>query len=499
MFSKRLITLLTALSLSFAFVACDDKDDDDKGKTENNGQNGNENGGQNGNENGGQNGNENGGQNVDIAAEITAAKADLTACDFSKASKSYDTIYSAAAATTDKMTADIAVTRSVLGLINLLNNDKLKTILPKFGFEANQMDFSYFWKSSTKGVFAIMQSADKDYDKLLDNFEHPAYSGDKDFFEVLDKSFTLGDVVAVLVSMEDDFDSLAASFEAAAKLVPAGQVVTVADAGCGLNKLKFSNADLYAFAAMLRLTSSVVDLAGSLDLNMTMEDFIKYMIDEYDEYDQCNESETEADCKQACTKYKSLSQSFIKMITTVKGKSLKGRAALVDAARLVNVAVSSASTASSDSFFGWSNFKAGSIKDVNDIAAGVSDTKVVLSAALFTTEMSFDLTKVFDNPTALKASKLETVCELGSWESSYYYIDENYVRGTDAALADYVNAISNASVFTFDEDGDPDLANKYSMDYSTAWEDFDILNFLDPHEYFVSDDDDSDHGCYDCN
>ena len=452
MLGKRVFTVLAALSLSCAFVACDDE----KAKDE-----------------------------VDIDEAMTAAKADLTSCDFSKASTAYETIYASASKASGEMTAEIAVNRSVLGAINLLNNEKLKPILTKFGFEADQTDFSYLWNDSKDGVFAIMQSSEKDYSVLEGRFKHPA-NGDKDFLDVLDKSFTLGDVVKVLVSMESEFDSLAASFEEAAKLVEDGKVIAVGDAGCGLNKLQFSNADLYAFAAALRAASSAVELAKAYDLNMTVYDLIKYMDYEWAacHYGTC----TEEECKNECDTWKRYGEPIIKMLSTVVDKSPNGRVALVDAVRLASTAISLAPKANDSSFFGWSTFKAGSLSDVKTILDGVSDNKVVLSAALFSKEMSFDLNKIFDTPTKFDESKLKLVCEISpNYDQTGYWIDGASLEW-DEALSDYVNKIAGATIFDIDEEGYSYIVEDYSMDYSSAWDEFDVEYFLDPHKCFTSED-----------
>ena len=98
------------------------------------------------------------------------------------------------------------------------------------------------------------------------------------------------------------------------------------------------------------------------------------------------------------------------------------------------------------------------------------------------------MNKIFDTPTKFDESKLKLVCEISpNYDQTGYWIDGASLEW-DEALSVYVNKIAGATIFDIDEEGYSYIVEDYSMDYSSAWDEFDVEYFLDPHKCFTSED-----------
>lgn len=504
---NRFLSILAAASLAFSFTSCsDDKDDNDNQGDNNPVVNPDKPG----------TGTEDPVAKPDPVAAASAAKEAetyLDTCDFKTASEKLEAAYKA-----DKTNADIAFQRSILGLINLVNNANVQSVLKDFGFTGSPVDFSVIMQSD--GIFKQMVSEEPEWDTIGDKIPHPAINGDKSFSETLNSSLTFGKIIDALNNMDNDLLSLAESFETAAKGVTGNQLIAIEKAGCSLNEIKFGAADLYLFAALIRTTMAAVDWASAYDFDINVKKYYDFEYGDFEEYTNI------ADATKSCNSFKSSTKFITDHLFKVKSADAgkDGRKHLAAAALDIKAAAELAPNVSKDAFFGWYSLKSGALTDIKSIAQKVIDSEdgsKVISISQITPALNLDLTKLFDKAIA-PSRALESSCEIGFWCNTFdddynctenkYYINQDLLDD-DLLNAffgeDILNTISGAKIYSYDTDQEcinwhkqnSDLPaevytqyctygsfnSEYSHNFSSAWNDF------YPHQLFynviLSDDD----------
>ena len=373
-----------------------------------------------------------------------ALKTDLQACDIKAASAKLDAAWNA-----DKTNVDVAFQRSVVGIINLMNHDKVQAIMPKLGF--NSTDVSFLYKD--KGLFAEMvrkidENADNDrFDGLEGQFDHKVFgkckgAGNCKKFKddgVLDANLTLGDLLQVFLDMESDIASLSESLKVAADgMANETAARKVSLAGCGLGEIGLSASDLYLIAGGMDLTRSAAHLASAYTLNTKLVDYVKapdgddgfeYHIEaeDTDEAAQQKIQEAKSAADSTCNSFNTAWTALMKDLFVVSNasKALAGRALFLSGAEKLKAAANAKKA--SGSFFGWNQLIDGSIADINTIADSIkNNNNGLVTVNLFTPSISLDLSKIFDAPVSADANAFKPACIVyangnGNGQGGYYY------------------------------------------------------------------------------
>lgn len=209
----------------------------------------------------------------ECTAKQTEAETKMAACDFAAAYEALDTVY-AAQISDNKIDAQTALDRSVLGLIHLLYREDVQKLLPKLGFIANSglVDFKPLWEGNN-GLFKQIFTGNHDYEGFADRMPMTiAKDDDKSWKDTIDKSITFDNVLDVLVSLKPELESLASSLEEAAKLTGSNAISPNEKIGCGLNNFKVDAADLNAMAALLMAADAAIDLLSHYDFDFSIRD-----------------------------------------------------------------------------------------------------------------------------------------------------------------------------------------------------------------------------------
>ncbi len=428
----------------------------------------------------------------------------LAVCAFSSVAKRLETAYKA-----NSKDPEIAFQRSIIGLMNLLHHEKIQAILKDLGFEDNNVNFDTFlWDKY--GIFRQMVSEEKDFESVIENAPHKYYTDDIPFKKTISKNITFANVLDAFLGTKETILSLADSFETAAKGLDAKKVYKIEKAGCSLNKIGFTSADLYAIAAVLKFMVSGMHLASAYDLNIKIYDLIDkwpdYSVNDYRAFTAKDASYNSAkiEMENACKKYtKAMESLFTSYITKVtdQTKAKAGREYFVDGVRLLGESVKVAADTPKGSFIGWNSFKGGINKDISDII-----TKVVASnkgenefeIMHITPAVKGNLKKLYDEPLH---HEFNAYCEVMEHEygSANYYIEASYDALDYDELSkffavDAIKAMTGSEIFyqteEDDEDGDKPIKVKdeYSHDFSSQWEDLDFDNVFNPNGYFYEED-----------
>ena len=222
------------------------------------------------------------------------AEAKMASCDFAEAYEALNSVFGAQVKA-NNVDAQTALDRSVLGLIHLAYMKDVQAIMPKLGFIANNglVDFKPLWKGD-KGLFwqvfkgtDVYEVSDRMPIKVIQD-EDIAYR------DTIDKDVTYDDVIKVLYNIKPEIETIAFSFEAAAKATGSKAVSPSEKIGCSLNAFKADAADLYFAASILYAVDALIDLVSKYDGNIKIYDYVKayddYMSGEYDSLrvDQCD-------------------------------------------------------------------------------------------------------------------------------------------------------------------------------------------------------------------
>ena len=404
--------------------------------------------------------------------------ANLAACKFTEASKALDEAWKL-----NQSDGSIAFQRSILGLMNLLHHEKIQALMSDLGFSSASVNFdASLW--SADGLFKQMvaKGDDKDFGSVFDKVPHKAIGEDSPYFEdTISKTLKVSDLASAVLGMKDTILSLANSFEAAAKSTDGSKVLKIEKAGCSLNEIGFAATDLYIAAALLNLLVSSSQLVSAYDLDVTLYDLMN--ITDPDDEEDCNvggvNDEAEANeaaekCKKTCDNYikdvNALISHILKVSDATKAKD--GRAAFVEAARLIKEAGAKASKAPEGSFFGWSQLANGVINDVSNIATNITNSdggSKAFKIDQITPALSVDLTKIFDTPlsTTIEQNAFCTV-------DISKYTDHNYETDTDTVY--YYLYVGNG----WDEDGIATFFAKDALKTITGRDVF--VDYLDPED-----------------
>ena len=471
-------------------------------------------------------GTDTGSQDTEAAAKaLNEAEPFLQSCDFKSASEKLDVAYNA-----NKADASIAFQRSILGILNLVNNANIQSVLKDFGFTGSPIDFSVVMQAD--GIFKQMVTKDKNWGSIADKLPHPAIKSESfsEFVDKLSNSLSTASVLKALNNMDNDLLSLAESLETAAKGLQGNQLIAIDKAGCSLNEIKFGAADLYFMAALIRGLMAGVDWASAYDFDISMK---KYF--DHDKNVNIDDYKTLEAAQKACTSYlndiKFITDHLFQVKAADAGKD--GRKHLVAAAVDVKAAAEAAPSMDKKAFFGWSVLASGALKDIKDIAQSVIDSEdgsKPITISQISPALKIDLTKLFDKAIA-PSKKLEGRCDIEQICKEYtddfsacktvdvYYLDA--YRVDDGLLnaffgEDILNTISGAKVYSYALDTKCESAYKeeaiqpantikllcssgkyapeYSHSFSSSWEDFDLDRLIDPNNYFGGEEDsDSSH------
>lgn len=211
----------------------------------------------------------------ECSAKQQDAENKMASCDFAQAYEDINAIY-AAQVKDNKLDAQTALDRSILGLIHILYREDVQAILPKLGFIAKSglVDFKPLWQADN-GIFKQVFTGNHNYDGYGDLIPMTiAKDDDKAWEDTIDKSLTFDNVLDVLVNLKPDLESLASSLEEAAKLTGATPLSPNAKIGCGLNNFKMDAADLNTFAALLMAADAAIDLLAHYDFDFNIHDTI---------------------------------------------------------------------------------------------------------------------------------------------------------------------------------------------------------------------------------
>ncbi len=455
---NKLITILAASSLAFSLAACGDDDSNDN-NTEN---------------------------KCDCEKNLDACNAEekvlcdkplddlkaliktnLAACDLNAASPVLDLAW-----TKDKNDADVALSRAIVNLFNIVHHEKIQGLLSDFGFKTASVDFSYLWNDKSKSIFKQFLSGNGDWNYIFDNSNHKCVDEDEDCVKnSISKTLTIGQLIEAFMGMEKYIVSMAESFEAAAKALEAsGKESAIDGAGCGLGEIKFTAADLYGIASALNLALAAGHLASAYSFDMKLYDLINvpdapiiglsYYKDDsgnlifdsnrlsptyyhyYKDEDawQAINSQEELDAalkiisakeKEYCDDYKAIKENIYKDFLKVKNKDAAkpGRSLFVHGLELFGKASANSDASKDSAIFAWNKFNAGMRDDVakivNNVAASNNGEKAIAIPQI-TPVLSFTLTKLFDNPpSATEAFKQE--CKLET--DTYPVLDYNWDTG----------------------------------------------------------------------
>ena len=207
----------------------------------------------------------------ECSAKQQDAENKMASCDFAQAYEDINAIY-AAQVKDNKLDAQTALDRSILGLIHILYREDVQAILPKLGFIAKSglVDFKPLWQADN-GIFKQVFTGNHNYDGYGDLIPMTiAKDDDKAWEDTIDKSLTFDNVLDVLVNLKPELESLASSLEETAKLTGATPLSPNAKIGCGLNNFKMDAADLNTFAALLMAADAAIDLLAHYDFDFNI-------------------------------------------------------------------------------------------------------------------------------------------------------------------------------------------------------------------------------------
>ncbi|MBQ9396501.1 MAG: hypothetical protein IJU23_13435 [Proteobacteria bacterium] len=208
------------------------------------------------------------------------AEEKMASCDFAQAYEALDAVY-AAQVKDNKVDAQTAFDRSLLGLIHILYRKDVQAILPKLGFIAKSgvVDFKPIWEGD-KGLFKQAFTTNHDYEDFSKRIPMTIFQNNSEdeedeiaWIDTIDKKVTADDILDVLVSLKPELESLAKSLEEAAKLTGSTAISPSEKIGCGLNNFKVDAADLNAFAAMLMAADAAIDMFSHYDFNFSIYEY----------------------------------------------------------------------------------------------------------------------------------------------------------------------------------------------------------------------------------
>ncbi len=352
------LALLAAAAL--AFTGCDDDDDVSgadagiAGEGGSAGEGGAGSGGEGGSAGEGGQGGEGG--NIGLPDSDEEAEAASQDCDFLSAGNRYAEIYKA------NSPAEISFRFAMTGLFRLFGNENFQALLPKLGFENASVDFSFLWNAT--GLFAQMVG-DHDFASLVDQLPHKYLTTDVDYFsETIDPSLTVGDLINTFKSMHDDLNQIAVALEKAADANLNSYVMS--EAGCDLDKIKFSSTDLYTLATFAHVTNALIDLLGAYDQNINVHDLIEYIEEGFPVDFQGAGSLDEAAAY--CDDLMMIDDLLMKHLFKATGTAANGRADFTNAMKVLKKATENANKATGEDFFGWNLLGDGVIEDIKRFA-----------------------------------------------------------------------------------------------------------------------------------
>ena len=475
----------------------------------------------------------------ECAAKQKEADTKMASCDYAAAYEALDSVY-AAQLKDDKVDAQTALDRSILGLIHIFYRPEVQAILPKLGFIAKSglVDFKPMW-SGAHGIFKEAFTANHNYEGIEDLIPMKIFTNqceDEDdcgyWFDTIDKTLTIDAVLDVLVGLKPELESLAGSLEAAAKIT-GGNALTP-NAKCGFENVKFDAADLETFAAMIMAADAAIDLLSRYDFNFSIYDLFNINYSDSEDYelsacdvelyeerkvDTCKDEasldyktltcypldnyDKELKCviPNDSTYYKDRAASANKIIphlfraSTSKRKSagLAGDAAFKKAASLF---LSALDNSAKGKFFDYSSIPAGALSDMKDIATEIANGTADFSKFV-QPSLKLDLNKLFKDILVAKDGDFKIDF---SEDGTYPYGDAVWVGNIamsvfgeeiflNQSLINYIFDAKIISHYTFVSQYLYDIEINFSIDswydatFADDWEDMSMTNWINPNEY----------------
>lgn len=416
-----------------------------------------------------------------ISENIEQAKPKLTECKMSEASALYEAAW-AKQVHDDARSADLALKRSVTGLLNLTQHPVIKELLPKFGF-TNPAQLDCLWGSS--GLLEMMGKSSCT-DEYVDNFckdlSNEFFHGDKDFSETIDPSLTFGGVSAKLLGINNRLISLSQSFEFAAES-NTNNLVNIAEGSCGLNDLKFSKSDLYAIASLLKIAAASIELSSMYSNEFNLKEFVDFMT---------ADSEEEVGANRYCSFAKKFYDGLNKYLLVLnKGASASnGKELLMQGLSLFVKALDSVTSGSSgNGIIAWNNFSTSTRAEMKELANLIltadKDNKPIDLTKFTRPAFTIDLNKYFANPVSRTASDtiFTYACEcVVGYNEDYCYAEDNTTSSWDWAFK-YLNDVLSIKIFSTNNSGDVEI-KQIDWKASASWESIDAEAVSDPNNKF---------------
>ena len=500
MLNKRVIfSLIAASALAFSMNACskDDKDSSDDKQTEQP-------------DGPGTPGvvNEDGSDSFGVKAcaddsacdtAKSSTKSLLAACDFQKAFEQADAIYLKQVAD-KKIDAETALTRGILGMIQIAYEPKIQALLPKLGFKSSTTDFKPLWKEG-KAIEEIA-TAHHDYEDAYDLLPLKIVENDElDYLDTIDKDLTFEQILDAIVEYKPLIEDIALSFENAANAAQGS--VKIQDAGCGLNQFEFDASDLNFFAATFHSVSLAIDLAAKYDFNFSLYKTITLSDDGYETQDYDFSSGSYVTDQQACTARKQFASMMDEHLfkKTQSTRTVKGTTARDEFTKVANLIKTSMSASNSGKFMDYSALKQGSKNDIIDIATKVASGSQVDLSKYIQPQLKIDLDKAFKDVSYREFQIKPVDCKydevLTENLMDFLYINyPKYVTGDELVLASVEKNECESGDYCWLE-VDYDFKDSLDATFSTDW-DYDNFwwDFFNVHEYFGSEENSNTVGPY---
>lgn len=399
----------------------------------------------------------------ECSAKQQDAENKMASCDFAQAYEDINAIY-AAQVKDNKLDAQTALDRSILGLIHILYREDVQAILPKLGFIAKSglVDFKPLWQADN-GIFKQVFTGNHNYDGYGDLIPMTiAKDDDKAWEDTIDKSLTFDNVLDVLVNLYCENTT--------------GQrktcVIVLDDKG--------------------NPTDDECKTEFSLDYKTL---FCGEHSDDDEPYLECVVP-GDTDDEKKLEKYANMILPNL-FKATVSKRQVAGTGGVSAFKKAASLYLQAIDGSAKGAFFDFSKIPAGALQDMKDIAKEMADGTGSL-AKFIKPGLTVDLNKVFkdvlfaaDNefqkdPTA--NNDIETYGDdwIGDFISSIYgdevFLNEklpNYILNTDLISHEiyYSDGIRYIEL-------DFKANDKYDATFSSAWDDLNLGHWLNPHYYF---------------
>lgn len=364
-----------------------------------------------------------------------------------------------------------------------------------------------------------------------------------DWAKTIDKTLTIDAILDALVSLKPELESIAISLENAANLT--GSTALTPSAKCGFENIKLDAADLNAIAAMIMATDAAIDLISHYDFNFSLYDIVTANDDsvyenepdysyDYDAATAACEVDFTEDpvsdtCKErydldyktlTCYDHRSNDGSRLRCAVPSNNKKYKDRVALADKLlqhvfrastskrkntgidgeaafkKAATLFLNALNSSAKGSFFDFSKISKGALSDMktlaNEAAKGTLDLSKFIKPGL-----TVDLNKVFKDMLFAKDSDFQidlSIYGIDTYGSSWIGDLIPAIFGEEIFLNESLpNYIFNTNLISHENYVDSDLDwidvefyvdDKYDATFSSDWEDMNLTEWLNPHEYF---------------